>query len=247
MKKPDPRQIVMSPCQIVAWNLERARRLKGWTQKEAADQLSPYLGVKWSKATFSMAERSIAGNRIKRFDADEITAFGRAFSVPISFFLGPPEPHYRGKAVVVNGKPGDPKARVRSKPLQRSEMLALAVPFPQLPPPATKEERRENEASAERLAAVLVGVVGDRIARVLTDFLYTHPRVARALKKGIPPEVFKRAADMTAAEETQMIGRIHQAVEYDRKRREALKLRQPGLIRSTSRAVRDEPSKRAGG
>ena len=53
--------------------------LEDWTQEEAAEQLEQYLGARWSKATFSAAERSIDGRRVRQFTADEIVAFSRCF------------------------------------------------------------------------------------------------------------------------------------------------------------------------
>ncbi len=44
--------------QVVAYNLTRARELRGLTQDAAAAALEPYLGVRWSKVGFSQAERS---------------------------------------------------------------------------------------------------------------------------------------------------------------------------------------------
>lgn len=64
--------------------------MRGWTQQQAAEQLEPFLGERWSKATFSAAERSIDGNRIRQFTADDLYAFSRAFAVPIAYFLRPP-------------------------------------------------------------------------------------------------------------------------------------------------------------
>lgn len=55
-----------------------------------AEQLAPYLGEHWSKATFSAAERSIDGARIRQFTADDVYAFARTFGVPTSYFLCPP-------------------------------------------------------------------------------------------------------------------------------------------------------------
>ncbi len=77
--------------QVVAFNLRRARTLRGWTQEGAAAQLEPYLGKKWSKAVFSTAERSVDGKRVRPFDADELVAFARAFELPVEWFLLPPE------------------------------------------------------------------------------------------------------------------------------------------------------------
>lgn len=45
-----------------------------------------------SKANFSAAERSVTGERIRDFDADEIVAFARAFELPVTFFFMPPVP-----------------------------------------------------------------------------------------------------------------------------------------------------------
>ena len=54
----------------------RARMMRGWTQEQAAEKLAPYMEEKWSKATLSAAERSVAGSRIRRFTADQIVAIG---------------------------------------------------------------------------------------------------------------------------------------------------------------------------
>lgn len=80
----------LSPNQVVAYNLARARELKGWTQDQTAEALEPYLGVLWSKASLSQAERSVAGRVVRNFSADEIVAFARAFEVPVTWFFMPP-------------------------------------------------------------------------------------------------------------------------------------------------------------
>jgi transcriptional regulator with XRE-family HTH domain len=87
-----PAYLGLSPNQVVAFNLARAREHKGWTQDEAAEALAPYLGTRWSKASVSQAERSIAGKFIRNFDADEIVAFARAFELPVGWFFLPPPP-----------------------------------------------------------------------------------------------------------------------------------------------------------
>jgi hypothetical protein len=74
----------------VAWNLERVRRMRGMTQTQAAEALEPYLGERWSKAVFSAAERSVAGERVRHFDADDLLAFSRAFGVPVTVWFAPP-------------------------------------------------------------------------------------------------------------------------------------------------------------
>jgi transcriptional regulator with XRE-family HTH domain len=80
----------MTPCQVVAFNLRRARLLRDWTQEHAAERLEPYLGARWSKANWSAAERGVDGNRIRQFTADELFAFARGFQLPLTFFLIPP-------------------------------------------------------------------------------------------------------------------------------------------------------------
>jgi hypothetical protein len=89
---PDP-YLGLTPNQIVAFNLAQARLWKGWTQDQAAEALEPYLGKRWSKASVSQAERSIAGKFVRNFDADEIVAFARAFELPVGWFFMPPPPH----------------------------------------------------------------------------------------------------------------------------------------------------------
>ena len=76
--------------QIVAFNVAKARLLRGWTQEEAADALAPYLGVRMSAASFSAIERSVDVARPREFSANEILAFARGFRVPIAWFFTPP-------------------------------------------------------------------------------------------------------------------------------------------------------------
>lgn len=79
-----------TPNQIVAYRIHEARRMRGWTQEQAASELEPYLGTKLSTASFSAIERSFAGGRIRQFNADEILALSRGFRLPIGWFFTPP-------------------------------------------------------------------------------------------------------------------------------------------------------------
>ena len=98
----------LTPNQVVAYNLARARLFRGWTQEQAAEVLAPYLGTRWSVANFSAIERSVDGGRIRQFTADELFAFSRAFGVPIGFFLTPPvdDPRTYGIATPDAGRDG---------------------------------------------------------------------------------------------------------------------------------------------
>lgn len=103
---PDP-YLGLTPNQVVAFNLAQARQWKGWTQEQAAQALEPHLGKRWSKASVSQAERSIAGKFVRNFDADEIVAFARAFELPIGWFFMPPPPFSDRPGVPVKLKTPD--------------------------------------------------------------------------------------------------------------------------------------------
>src|SRR5713101_2688118 len=79
--------------------LTPARQLRGWTQPQAAEALEPHLGMRWSGASVSQAERSVAGRFIRNFNADEIVAFAQAFQLPITWFFLPPPPWEDGAPV----------------------------------------------------------------------------------------------------------------------------------------------------
>lgn len=85
----------MSPNQIVAYNVAKARALREWTQEEAAAALEPYLGTRLSGPSFSALERSAWNpTRVKVFSADELLALSRAFDLPIGYFFTPPPPGF---------------------------------------------------------------------------------------------------------------------------------------------------------
>lgn len=146
--------MTLSPCQLVAWNLENARRARGWSQQETARLLKPLLGYRLSRAAFSKMERSLSGRQIRRFNADEIVALARLFEVPVGYFFRVPEPHLGLHRVVVNAKPGNPRARVTSRPLSRDEMIQLAVPIPEAPADPA-ERHRQAQFIAEVVAAAV--------------------------------------------------------------------------------------------
>lgn len=75
--------------QVVAINLRLARELNKWTQAETCERLAPYLGERWSVATYSAAERSAQRtDRIRNFSANDIVAFAAAFGLPVQHFFG---------------------------------------------------------------------------------------------------------------------------------------------------------------
>jgi hypothetical protein len=90
MKRARPSAGAWTPNQIVAYNVSRARMMRGWTQDQAAEALEPFLGHRLSNASFSALERSVDGGRVREFSADEIFAFARGFNLPIGWFFTPP-------------------------------------------------------------------------------------------------------------------------------------------------------------
>jgi transcriptional regulator with XRE-family HTH domain len=90
--------------QLVAYNMTRARRARGWTQQQVADRLEKYTGRSWSKASISAAERSWQGGRPRKFDADELLALSVIFDTPIAYFLLPME---EGNTAIAMAQPED--------------------------------------------------------------------------------------------------------------------------------------------
>ena len=79
-----------TPNQVVAANLARLRQRRGLTQAEAARHLSAVAGKEWTEAMVAHAERSVTGNRVREFTADDLVTMARAFDVPVLYFLTPP-------------------------------------------------------------------------------------------------------------------------------------------------------------
>lgn len=116
-----------SPTQLVAYNFRRARELRGLTQLEAADVLAPILGVLWSQASVSDVEQAGRPNprRPREFDVEELSAFSRAFDLPIGWFFLPPEEDATDESVIVIGH-GHPD-NLHNEPLGSFLNHALAL------------------------------------------------------------------------------------------------------------------------
>jgi transcriptional regulator with XRE-family HTH domain len=80
-----------SASQVVAYNLTRARELRGLTQAEIAERLSRFTGASWTATTVAQAEGSVSGNRVRQFTANELVALARVFDLPVLYFFVPPE------------------------------------------------------------------------------------------------------------------------------------------------------------
>ncbi|MBC2903992.1 helix-turn-helix domain-containing protein [Streptomyces cupreus] len=109
--------------QLVAYNMTRARRARGWTQQQVADRLEKYTGRSWSKASISAAERSWQGGRPRKFDADELLALSVIFDTPIAYFLLPMEEGNRAIAMAQPEDRGGGGAYIAGVPLLLSRVL----------------------------------------------------------------------------------------------------------------------------
>jgi transcriptional regulator with XRE-family HTH domain len=89
-RKPETAEPIWTPNQVVAGNLTRLRHRRGLTQAEVARLLTSVAGKEWSEAMVAHAERSVTGNRVREFTADDLVTLARAFDVPVLYFLTPP-------------------------------------------------------------------------------------------------------------------------------------------------------------
>jgi transcriptional regulator with XRE-family HTH domain len=156
----------LTPNQLVAYNLRRARELRGWTQEQTARLLEPYIGIRWSKATFSAAERSVAGGRVRQFTADELVALSLVFDLPVTWWFLPPDED--PAAVRLPGPTGDASELARlldlllvwmPEPLRGRLLKALAaIPL---------EQRTMLQTAAyEYTNALGQAVIADRMAEL---------------------------------------------------------------------------------
>ncbi len=88
-RKPTPDALTVH--QVVAHNVYQARRLRGWTQEEAAAEISKTLGRPMTAAGLSAVEKTYTSRRQRVIDVAELAAFARAFGLPIAWFFLPPE------------------------------------------------------------------------------------------------------------------------------------------------------------
>lgn len=189
----------------MAYNVAKARELRGWTQEQAAEALAPYLGAKLSGASFSALERSAwTVDRIKQFSADDLLALSRGFDLPIGFFFTPPPPELDAALhapdapmagldpiVILDAILGTPE----NLGYWRDELLAYASST--APPPQTKREKphvtprdlpdRVDPIASLRARALLRNTFGDLEAA--KDVLERLAQLAGALDETTPDDM----------------------------------------------------------
>lgn len=161
--------------QLVAYNLRRVRESLEITQAEAALRLEPYLGKRWSVASFSDAERSGGNGRTREFDANELLAFSRTFRKPIGYFFSPPD----DLESVLAGPPFDvtlPVSRVELLDACRGSTLYDELVVSQLAETLrnTADALDEMRQGAEPAPVAEIGKVG--IAQNITEAELTERR-----------------------------------------------------------------------
>jgi transcriptional regulator with XRE-family HTH domain len=74
----------LTPNQLAAFNMARLRKAAGMSQEEFGAKMGG-----WSAASVSAAERSVTGNRVKKFDLDEAVRIAGIFGVAVEELLKP--------------------------------------------------------------------------------------------------------------------------------------------------------------
>ena len=110
----------MTVSELVAFNLNRARRRSGMTQGEVAKALTELTGRRWTANGVGLAERSWDTTRVRKFDSGELVAFCRVFDLPLAYFFLPPDTAGKDEGFPVE----DGGQEVR-----RLDLLGLALPL----------------------------------------------------------------------------------------------------------------------
>lgn len=131
----------MTANEVVAYNLIRARRLRGWTQGEAAARLERESGKAWTSATLGAAERSATSSRTRQFDANDLLTFSLAFDQPIAFFFIPPD--ISDRKIVIRPSQADPEDGFG---VSERRLLDIVVPMKVSPQLETDVERVLNKS-----------------------------------------------------------------------------------------------------
>ncbi len=100
----------LTPNQVVSANLRRIRERSGLTQKTTAKLLG------WSEESYAQAERAAKGQRVRRFDADELYALACALDTTVPALLLPPP-----GAAVARGDTAEPPTELAQRVLLLDE------------------------------------------------------------------------------------------------------------------------------
>ena len=73
----------LTPNAVIAWNVRRLRRERGWTQAELAERLSERDDKPWTFSMVSDAETAGRADRNRQFTVNEVSVLARVFQVSV--------------------------------------------------------------------------------------------------------------------------------------------------------------------
>jgi len=73
----------LTPNAVIAWNLRRLRRERGWTQAELAERMSDRDDKPWTFSMVSDAETAGRSGRDRQFTVNEVSLLARVFQVSV--------------------------------------------------------------------------------------------------------------------------------------------------------------------
>ena len=133
----------LTPNAVIAWNMRRLRRERGWTQAELAERMSERDDKPWTFSMVSDAETAGRSGRDRQFTVNEVSVLARVFQVSVIALFVP-----------------DPAQLVRiGRGLYtREDYVDLVLQFPPETMPDGFERRLQNQyavrnrGNADRLA-----------------------------------------------------------------------------------------------
>lgn len=166
---------------LVAYNMARWREANELTQGQLGQELGG-----WTNVAVSAAERSWAGKRVRKFDADEIADMAAAFRIPIPGLFLPPEDDGTAARYVIRSDDGGT--------LPMSEYFRLVMPDldwePDTPAGAgyqqaviTATARYVDGEAAENLASAISELAAEEQVKAALE----NARVNREAIRGIYP------------------------------------------------------------
>lgn len=146
---------------LAGYNLAYFRKAAGLTQEELGEQIG------WSNVAVSAAERSWSGQRVRKFDADDLVILASALDIPIAaFFLPPVDDTSKDPYVLGDG----------GNAIPMSDLLSLALSDP------TEDGDSAMEAYEGRLVEAVSCYLPSGVAEALATRLNERALDAQIVK-----------------------------------------------------------------
>lgn len=152
---------------VVGYNIHYFRKVAGATQEQLGERLGG-----WTKVAVSAAERSWDGNRVRKFDADDILRIAQAFGIPIAALFLPPEDDGEKVRYVIDGAGEDERTTMR-------RLLEYAMSDP------VNSDNPVMRAYEDRLVSAINAYLDSEVAMVVATRLKeraTEEQLATALR-----------------------------------------------------------------